>query len=61
MVLVKKREILLSFSIDDIDTITFLQRYLLCLFKDVYIGVDMRNPITDKLSFVINLPQGVVS
>ena len=61
MVLVKKREILLSFSEGDIDAILFLRNYLLYLFEDVYIGVDFRNPITDDLKSTINLPLGVVS
>lgn len=61
MVLVKKREILLSFNSDDDDNVTFLRDYLFYLFKDVYIGVDLDNPVTDKLNFVVKFPQGVVS
>ena len=61
MVLVKKREILLSFSTDDIDAISFLQKYLIFLFQDVLIGVDLENPVTENLKFVKNLPQGVIS
>lgn len=61
MVLVKKREILISFSVDDLKTINLLQDYLISLFKNVYIGVDMKNPITDKLNFVVNLTQGMIS
>lgn len=61
MVLVKKREILLSFNSDDVDTVTFLRNYLIFLFKDVYIGVDLDNPVTDKLNFVVKFPRGVVS
>ena len=61
MVLVKKREILLSFNNDDVDAISFLQDYLVYLFKDVYIGVDLDNPVTDKLNFVVKFPRGVVS
>lgn len=61
MVLVKKREILLSFSSDDIDTVSLLQQYLTCLFQDVFIGVDLENPVTKNLNFVVNLPRGVIS
>lgn len=61
MVLVQKRQILLSFSSDDVNTVSYLQDYLSCLFKDAYIGVDINNPITDKLSFVMNLPRGMIS
>lgn len=61
MILVKKREILLSFNDDDVDAITFLQDYLVYLFKDVYIGVDLNNPVTDRLNFVVKFPRGVVS
>lgn len=56
MVLVKNGEILLSFSDNDSNAVSFLRTYLTCLFRDVFIGVDMDNPVTQNLSFVINLP-----
>ncbi len=61
MVLVNKREILLSFNDDDVNTITLLRNYLTYLFKDVYIGVDLDNPVTEELNFVVKFPRGVVS
>lgn len=61
MVLVKKQEILLSFSESNTNAIILLQKYLLFLFKNVYIGVDFMNPITNNLKFAINLPLGVLS
>lgn len=57
MVLVKKREILLSFDSNDADAIVFLQNYLSHLFKGLYIGVDLDNPITDSLNFVVRFPE----
>lgn len=61
MVLVKKQEILLSFSSDDIDAVSSLQKYLTCLFQDVLVGVDLENPVTKNLNFVVNFPRGVLS
>lgn len=61
MVLVKKRELLLSFSDDDDEAISSLQKYLTYLFQDVLVGVDLKNPVTNNLKFVVNLPQGVMS
>lgn len=61
MVLVKKREILLSFNIDDNDAVSSLQKYLTYLFQDVLVGVDLENPVTNNLNFVVNLPRGVIS
>lgn len=60
MVLIKKCEILLSFSPDDKNTIIFLQNYLSYLFGNMFIGVDLENPITDNLNFAINLPRRIV-
>lgn len=61
MVLVKKREILLSFNIDDNDAVSSLQKYLTYLFQDVLVGVDLENPVTRNLKFAVNLPRGVIS
>ena len=61
MVLVKKREILLSFSSDDINAINLLKNYLGFVFNDVIVGVDLDNPVTDNLSFIVNFTKGIVS
>lgn len=61
MVLVRRNELLLSFSSDDLDAVSFLQKYLTCLFKNDLVVVDLANPITNELDFVVTLPQSVIS
>ena len=58
MVLVKKREILLSFNFDNLDTVDNLRDYLIYIFDGTVAGVDIQNPITDNLDFIINIPKG---
>ena len=61
MILLKKQELLMSFNSDDDVTISLLQKYLTSLFKDVFVVVDLENPVTQNLKFVINLPREVLS
>lgn len=61
MVLVRRKELLLSFRDDDHDAVSFLQNYLTCLFKNDLVVVDLANPVTNDLDFVVTLPKGVIS
>lgn len=59
MVLVKKREVLLSFDMEDLGVVSLLQNYLKYTFSNSFVCVDIANPITDALDFVIKLPTQV--